>query len=79
MKKFACHKVVEAFKILRIDFLADGRRELIGESDRVAVGCIWFEKHDPDVGGYFVRYADGYESFSPAAAFESGYTELVEV
>ena len=31
-------------------------------------------KHDPQVGGYYVVYADGYKSFSPAKAFEEGYT-----
>ena len=28
------------------------------------------------VGGYFVVYKDGYESFSPAEPFESGYTRI---
>jgi hypothetical protein len=32
-------------------------------------------KHAPQVGGYYVRYPDGYESWSPAKAFEEGYTE----
>lgn len=31
----------------------------------------------PDLeGGYFVRYEDGYQSWSPAEAFENGYTPL---
>lgn len=30
---------------------------------------------DP-VGGYYVRYADGFESWSPAKAFEDGYTRI---
>lgn len=30
------------------------------------------------VGGYYIVYEDGYESFSPARAFEDGYT-LVSV
>ena len=30
----------------------------------------------PEVGGYYVVYEDGYKSFSPAGAFESGYTPL---
>jgi hypothetical protein len=34
------------------------------------------DKHDPQVGGYFVQYDDGYISFSPAKAFEEGYTRL---
>lgn len=33
-------------------------------------------KHSPYVGGYYVRYEDGYTSFSPADAFEGGYTQL---
>lgn len=33
-------------------------------------------KHKPEVGGYYVVYEDGYKSFSPAGAFESGYTPL---
>jgi hypothetical protein len=33
-------------------------------------------KHKPAVGGYFVVYEDGYESFSPAKAFEEGYTRI---
>ena len=28
------------------------------------------------VGGYYVRYEDGFESWSPAEAFERGYTRV---
>lgn len=28
------------------------------------------------LGGYYVRYQDGYESWSPAEAFEEGYTRI---
>ncbi len=31
-------------------------------------------KHTPQAGGYYVVYSDGYQSWSPADAFESGYT-----
>ena len=30
----------------------------------------------PYIGGYFVVYKDGYASFSPAQAFEEGYTRI---
>lgn len=30
----------------------------------------------PVVGDYYVKYADGYESWSPAAAFEEGYSRI---
>ena len=34
----------------------------------------YMNKHQPEVGGYYVVYEDGYKSYSPAAAFESGYS-----
>jgi hypothetical protein len=34
-------------------------------------------KHNPQPGGYFIVYEDGYQSYSPAKAFEEGYT-LIE-
>lgn len=40
------------------------------------VSAEYIRKHKPQVGGYYVRYKDGYESFSPAAAFESGYSKI---
>jgi len=30
-------------------------------------------RHNPQVGGYYGVYADGYKSWSPAQAFEEGY------
>lgn len=40
----------------------------------IEVGAEFIEKHKPHAGGYLVIYADGYRSFSPAEAFESGYS-----
>jgi len=37
----------------------------------------YLRKHDPQVGGYYVVYDDGYKSFSPAKAFEEGYTRIL--
>ena len=36
----------------------------------------YIRKHNPKVGGYYVVYKDGYKSFSPADAFEEGYTRV---
>jgi len=36
----------------------------------------YLRKHNPQVGGYYVVYADGYKSWSPAQAFEEGYTRV---
>jgi hypothetical protein len=69
MERYRCHKVVEAAKILLVD---DTGLEL---ADGASVGTTpeWLHRHRPEVGGYFVRYEDGYLSYSPARAFESGY------
>ena len=36
---------------------------------------IRYGMNDP-LGGYYVRYADGFESWSPAKAFEEGYARI---
>lgn len=78
LQKFKCHKVVEAMKIAKIVLAEDSEKAvLVGElGSEVHVGAKYLEKHEPEVGGYYVRYADGYESWSPADAFESGYALL---
>ena len=38
----------------------------------------WYRKHRPKPGGYYVVYQDGYKSYSPADAFETGYTRIEE-
>jgi hypothetical protein len=39
----------------------------------VVVDRAYVVRHEPKAGGYFVVYADGYQSWSPAEAFEAGY------
>lgn len=34
------------------------------------------KRSSPAIGDYYVRYEDDYESWSPAKAFEAGYTKL---
>lgn len=45
---------------------------------RMAVPLEWSRRHAPESGGYYVVYDDGYASFSPAKAFEEGYTLIDE-
>ena len=40
------------------------------------VDANYVHKHKPEAGGYYVVYADGYKSFSPAKAFEDGYSAV---
>lgn len=80
LPEFKCHKVVRATKIRTVhasnpravDMLeVDHFPELLELEDG------WVTKHTPEVGGYLVVYADGYMSYSPAKAFEAGYTRHV--
>lgn len=56
----------------------DAPGAIITPEDRLyapfAVDEAFMAKHKPEVGGYYVVYDDGYKSFSPAKAFEEGYT-----
>lgn len=45
-----------------------------GSAHNYAVDAAWMRRHQPVAGGYVVEYSDGYSSFSPAAAFEAGYS-----
>lgn len=40
----------------------------------IPVDADWYRKHNPKEGGYYIVYSDGYRSWSPAQAFEEGYT-----
>lgn len=74
---YKSHKTVRAAKIT--GFRQNGNFGmpdlLLGEiGSVVAMLPDWHEKHKPQVGGYYVLYEDGYASYSPAKAFEEGYT-----
>lgn len=76
MPKYKCHKTVHALKIKGIYKDENGvyfepQEEQYGP---VALDEFWIAKYKPEVGGYYVIYEDGYTSFSPAAAFEAGYS-----
>lgn len=79
MPKYECHKKVWALKIAGI--VGDPHGGVYFQPaeegyDKVPMSPEYVAKHKPEVGGYYVVYEDGYKSFSPASAFESGYTPL---
>lgn len=89
MPKYKSHKEVWALKIAGIERDIDAAKKENRETDGTITiipeenGCAPFRlshefvhKHNPVVGGYFVQYKDGYMSFSPADAFEDGYTKI---
>jgi len=77
MPRYKSHKEVHAFKIAKIVLsTAGGGAEITPVEEGYApffVRSDYLTKHDPQVGGYYVVYKDGYKSYSPAEAFEEGY------
>ena len=89
MPKYKCHKEVHALKIASITYDYERARKENCETDGSAyfeptdnryasfkVDREYLLKHRPEIGGYYVVYEDGYVSFSPAKAFEEGYTKI---
>ena len=87
MKTYQSHKVVKAAKILSEENSADDTHVVLtlegaGETeDPILVEKNWYTKNTDNgkhslANGYLVQYKDGYQSWSPAEAFESGYTEV---
>jgi len=78
LPKYKCHKEVYALKIKSVQ--VQGGEFVLTPEDTVfapfPVDAAYVKKHNPEDGGYYVVYADGYKSFSPAKAFEDGYTKL---
>lgn len=85
LPRYKCHKQVWALKIADVKDTTnpgdetDGSRILIFEDSKYApirVNHEYVRKHSPASGGYYVVYEDGYKSFSPAKAFEDGYSKI---
>jgi hypothetical protein len=90
LPKYRCHKEVWALKIKAIRKVSTeihGRGPatagtvfwIVPEDSQYAefeVPLDFITKHQPQPGGYYVVYKDGYQSFSPAEAFEDGYTRI---
>ena len=77
MPAYRSHKIVHALKMKTIDFHADGGATFVPEESSFAPIVLSVEyctKHEPKAGGYYVVYQGGYMSWSPADAFEDGYT-----
>ena len=85
LPKWQSHKVVQADKVIRVE-----QRPYDEQAIKDDTFLTWHTEHgsifvshelrrrggDNPVGGYVVIYADGFASWSPAEAFEEGYTRL---
>ncbi len=78
MPKYKCHKEVWALKIAEITEGTDGAVLTVADEGfgSVCVDGDYLKRHKPKVGGYYVVYVGGYKSFSPAKAFQAGYTRI---
>jgi hypothetical protein len=82
---FQCLKKVRGGKIMSITNTDKGLIKLdlfVGKDQPYVVQEVtpgYMAQHRPEVGGYFVKYSSGYESYSPGKEFEEGYIKLPEV
>lgn len=76
---YKCSKIVRAAKVVAFVSPADPDKP---EADwKLDTGCVIevsaelaHRGGDNPIGGYFVLYEDGFQSWSPAEAFEKGYS-----
>jgi hypothetical protein len=89
MPRYKCHKEVHALKIEAVkrdcDWAADEGRETDGSAllhfaepgyAPIRVDAEFMRTKKPEPGGYYVVYYGGYASYSPAGAFDAGYTRM---
>lgn len=81
LPRYQCHKQVHALKIAGIQPVVGGSAIITpaeGSYAPFTVDADYVSKHKPQQGGFYVVYDDGYKSYSPAQAFEEGYTRIVD-
>ena len=92
LEEYQSHKIVKAGKIAGIEFMKDGSavialakaidptRTVLTDPSTIKTGTGYRErfKGDENELGYYVRYKDGYENWSPTKAFEEGYSPVAE-
>lgn len=85
MPRYRSHKEVWALKIKSIEVDGSAPRGAAGSAiitpeepgyAPFRVDEEYCRKHNPQAGGYYVVYPDGYKSWSPSKAFEEGYTRV---
>lgn len=84
LPRWQSHKIVEGDRITEVlhvpDAISDVTRWRLACGIVVDVSERLAARVPPDVfsatAGYYVLYPDGYESWSPAEAWDAGYTRL---
>ncbi len=75
MPLYRSHKEVRALQIKEVD-VEKAILHFVAPFLSRAVTLDYMKKHNPQAGGYFVMYDDDYQSWSPKAPFEAGYTRI---
>lgn len=76
MKKYKCHKIVEAASITKVQQF-DTPLIVVEGWEVIDVPKDFFGRGVPRKGDYLVRYEpDGHLSWSPKDVFEKGYAEI---
>lgn len=79
LTRWKSHKTVWAEKIIQVEAAHTAGIDRVPSAKlhfadgSIVVDHDYLAKHNPQAGGYYVVYGDGYASFSPAKAFEEGY------
>lgn len=81
LPSYQSFKIVRAAKITHIQgevlwLFIPPVGEAKGSRMKIEVSREWLEKHEPAAGGYFVKYRDGHESYSPRTPFEDSYYRI---
>ena len=84
LAEWKSHKIIKAGKIKTINhpgtidslFFVLQVEDAEGRETEIKVHPNVFARGIPGPGDYFVVYDDEYQSWSPAAAFEKGYTRI---
>lgn len=73
---YNCIKKVRALKIKKIEYSSDNSAVITPcdtNFEKFILSGDIFARYKPKAEDYYVVYDDGYASFSPCEAFESGY------
>lgn len=83
LTKWRCHKIVRAGKITQLPMKdiptgswSVGIEDVNGATVPVEMPPDAFLRGLPMMGDYIIVYEDDYKSWSPAKAFEEGYTKV---
>jgi len=80
LPKYQKHRVVEAIQIKKIVKMIQQVEGYLYPVKKgvpiVIVSEAYMSKHMPNCGGYYLKYADGYESYSLQGTFKDSYIQI---